>query len=318
MRAPEIFEAEFVLPDEISDDGWESVVGEESEALDWDDPQVRAATELIGAYIGADVYDDPDEGDAEAMALRELVGCNEPQIGAYVGDIADFDVGFGVPKFIKKTVKVVKRGAGVALKGHKLALSGARKVRDSAKTIVRSPYLKYAAIGVTFVNPAVGASMMGGIVAAEKIIAATEAAEGASKQVKKKAKQARALIARTKKAAARGDKRAQGGLKLLKLAELRRRVGPKKWKRFLVAATLKKRARIAAAKKRRLAVLRKRSRRSVRKPDRRSKAERHAAAREWIKKTRQKRRAAAKRKPTTAGFLVSHSGKITPGRWSKA
>jgi len=93
-----------------------------------------------------------------------------------------------------------------------------KSIRKAAKAVVRSPVVKFAAVGLTIVAPPAGAGAMAGLAVADKVIKATE-----SKDPKRRA-EAKKVIANTVKVAKAGNVHARHGSALLALAKRRDRV----------------------------------------------------------------------------------------------
>lgn len=97
-----------------------------------------------------------------------------------------------------------------------------KSVGKAVKSVVKSPVLKVAATGLSFVAPPVGVPALVGLTAADKVISA---AEGRSTPAKRQS--AFQIIRATVAAARAGDRDAVGGVKLLQQAKQRARAKPR-------------------------------------------------------------------------------------------
>ncbi len=141
--------------------------------------------------------------------------------GFHDDDDADVIIGATIREKRDKLKRKQKRQGGrlSAADARELARLRAKIANDgnvfddawkATKTVVRSPVTKAAAGGLAIAFPAVGVPLATGLVAADRVIAATEGKKGA----KAKAVATRAVI-RTAAASKAGDQDARRGLELL-------------------------------------------------------------------------------------------------------
>ncbi len=249
--------------------------------------EMDVAGGYVGDQIATDEYDDEPEFGSDEDLLGEVVGWS---LGDDENEDGDHIIDDGFQRTDEEDI------AGFLSSAWKGVKKGVRKVGSVGKKILRSKVLKYTAMGVTFVNPALGASMTGALYAANKVLNTAESTKKTVRSLTKR-RGARRLIRNTYRSAKSGNRRARGGLRLLALAKKRKTMSKRGFRKMLIALAKRKRVkRIARGRPARAPGLSRRAR---------------------MRRIRLKKRPVRlKGKPTT-GYLVDARGRVKAGRFAK-